>query len=162
MGAEGEYFRRDRATYQNVDQIDGLCWPNEFNVRMKGVRAAEALWIGTTNFADPVTNTTYPYKVVCIGKDAAYSGTEVFADELSLLGKFPHPNVYVDGVKASAIDYYDIVDREDNTLAADRVIMNRFHTSIGVSVTRKILSFSQQYNNNYYIYEWKRTAKIKC
>jgi hypothetical protein len=154
MGAEGEYFRRDRTTYTAVDQIDGLCWPNEFNIRMKGVKAAKALWIGTTNFADPVSNATYPYKVVCIGKDAAYSGTEVFADELSLVGKFLHPDVYVDNTRASARDFDDAVDEVDNTQVVDRVMLNRFHTSIGVSVTRKVLSFSQQYNNNYYIYEY--------
>jgi hypothetical protein len=154
MGAEPEYCRRLRATYLAVDQIDGLCWPNEFNVRMKGIKAGKALWIGATNFADPVSNTTYPYKVVCLGKDAIFSGTEIFADELSLLGKFPHPNVYVDGVSASARDYDDIIDNEDNSLPADRIMMNRFHTSLGVSVTRKILSFSQQYHNNYYIYEY--------
>jgi hypothetical protein len=154
MGAEPEYCRRLRATYIAVDQIDGLCWPNEFNIRMKGIKSGKALWIGTTDFADPVSNTTYQHKVVCIGKDAIYSGTEIFADELSLQGKFQHPSVYVDGVSASARDYDDIVDKEDNTLPADRVLINRFHTSIGISVTRKVLSFSQQYNNNYYIYEY--------
>jgi hypothetical protein len=154
MGAEGEYFRRDRTTYINVDQIDGLCWPNEFNVRMKGVKLAKSLWIGTTNFFDIDSNITYPYKVVCIGKDAAYSGTEVFADELTLVGKYPHPGVYVDNTSASARDDDDAVDKVDNAQNADRILMNRFHFSNGVSVTRKILSFSQQYNNNYYIYEY--------
>jgi hypothetical protein len=154
MGAEGEYFRRDRTTYIAVDQIDGLCWPNEFNVRMKGVKAAKTLWIGTTNFADPVSNATYQYKVVCIGKDAVYPGTEIFADGLDLLGKFLHPDVYVDNTRASARDFDDAVDVVDNAQVADRVMVNNFHTSIGVSVTRKILSFSQQYNNNYYIYEY--------
>jgi len=156
MGAEGEYFRRDRTTYISVDQIDGLCWPNEFNVRMKGVKAAKSLWIGTTNFADPVSKPAfpYPYKVICIGKDNAYPGTEIFADELSLLGKFQHPSVYVDNTSASVRDFDDAIDKEDNTQVADRVMVNRFHTTIGVSVTRKILSFSQQYHNNYYIYEY--------
>ena len=154
MGAEGEFQRRSRATYVNVDQIDGLCWPNEFNVRMKGVKCGKALWIGAKDFADPVSNITYPHKVICLGKDAIYSGTEDFADELSLLGQFQHPAVYVDGVSASTIDYYDILDKEDPTLPADRVMMNRFHTSLGISATRKVLAFSQQYNNNYYIYEY--------
>ena len=149
FGAEPEYCRRDRTTYLAVDQIDGLCWPNEFNIRMKGIKAAKALWIGTTNYADPVSNTTYPYKVVCIGKDAIFTGTEIFADNLLLNGKFPHPSVYVDGVSASARDFDDILDNEDNTLSADREIVNNFHTSIGISVTRKVLAFSQQYNNNY-------------
>jgi hypothetical protein len=154
MGAEIEFGRRDRVTYIAVDQIDGLCWPNEFNVRMKGVRAAKSLWIGTANYFDPDSNITYPYKVVCIGKDAVHSGTEIFADELSLIGKFPHPNIYVDNSSASARDFDDIIDVIDPTLVTDRIMVNNFHTSIGVSVTRKILSFSQQYNNNYYIYEY--------
>jgi hypothetical protein len=154
MGAEVEFGRRDRQTYIAVDQIDGLCWPNEFNIRMKGVKAAKALWIGTKNFLDPVSNANYQYKVVCAGKDAIYSGTEIFADELTLSGRFPHPNVYVDNARGSARDYDDNIDKTDNTQLADRVMINRFHTSIGVSVTRKVLSFSQQYNNNYYIYEY--------
>jgi hypothetical protein len=154
MGSEIEYGRRDRQTYIAVDQIDGLCWPNEFNVRMKGVKAAKALWIGTTNFTDPVSGARYPYKVVCAGKDRIMSGTEFFADELTLAGKFQHPSVYVDNTRASARDYDDIIDDEDNTLSADREMINRFHTSIGISVTRRILSFSQQYNNNYYVYEY--------
>ncbi len=154
MGAEIEYGRRDRQTYIAVDQIDGLCWPNEFNIRMKGVKAAKALWIGTTNFTDPVSGSTYAYKVVCAGKDRIMSGTEFFADELTLAGKFQHPGVFVDNARASARDYDDIIDEEDNTLTADREMINRFHTSVGISVTRRILSFSQQYNNNYYVYEY--------
>jgi hypothetical protein len=154
MGTEIEFGRRDRQTYIAVDQIDGLCWPNEFNVRMKGVKCAKALWIGTTNFRDPVSDTTYPYKVVCVGKDAVYSGTEIFADELTLHGKFPHPSVYVNGVSASARDEDDSVDYVDNSQIADRVLVNNFHTSVGISVTRRILSFTQQYNNNYFIYEY--------
>jgi len=154
MGAEGEYFRRDRLTFVNSDQIDGLCWPNEFNIRMKGVRVCKTLWIGSSNFTDPLSNATYPYKVVCIGKDAAYSGTEVFADEFSLEGKFLHPSVYVDNTRASARDFDDAVDKVDNTQVTDRIINNSFHLSNGVSVTRKILSFSQQYHNNYYIYDY--------
>lgn len=154
MGAEIEYGRRDRNTYVSVDQIDGLCWPNEFNVRMKGVKVSKSLWIGTTDFTDPVSGARYPYKVVCAGKDAVYSGTEIFADELTLAGKFQHPSVFVDNARASARDYDDIIDDEDNTQTADREMINRFHTSIGLSVTRRILSFSQQYNNNYYVYEY--------
>ena len=154
MGTEIEYGRRDRQTYLAVDQIDGLCWPNEFNVRMKGVRVGKSLWIGTTNFADPVSNSTYPYKVVCIGGRRAISGTEVIAEELSLLGKYPHPSVFVDNERASARDFDDMIDKEDNSLVTDRILFNKVHTSIGISVTRRVLSFAQQYHNNYYIYEY--------
>ena len=40
MGAEIEYGRRNRITFISVDQIDGLCWPNEFHIRMKGIKDA--------------------------------------------------------------------------------------------------------------------------
>jgi hypothetical protein len=154
FGDEGEYFRRDRATYVNQDQIDGLCWPNEYNIRMKGVKCSKALWIGTTDFVDPVTNITYPHKVVCDGPRAVFSGTEIFADSFYLIGKFNHPTVYVNNISASTRDNDDQVDVENNNIIPDRIIYNTFHTSIGISVTRKIIAFSQQYNDNYYIYEY--------
>ena len=34
------------------------------------------------------------------------------------------------------------------------MIINDVHTSMGVTISRKILSFSQQYHDNYYIYEY--------
>jgi hypothetical protein len=154
FGAEGEYCRRDRSTYVAQDQIDGMCWPNEYNIRMKGVKCSKALWIGTTNFADPVSNTTYPHKVVCDGPRAVFSGTEIIGDEFSMIGKFKHPIVYVNNASASARDNDDDVDVEDKDLLPDRMIFNTFHTSIGVTVTRKVLAFSQQYHDNYYVCEY--------
>lgn len=154
FGDEGEYFRRDRSTYVNQDQIDGLCWPNEYNTRMKGVKCSKALWIGTTNFADPVSNTTYAHKVVCDGPRAVFSGTEIFADDYYMKGKFDHPTVYVNNTPASYRDIDDEVDAEDAEQLSDRLLVTTFHTSMGISVTRKVLAFSQQYNDNYFIYEW--------
>jgi hypothetical protein len=42
------------------------------------------------------------------------------------------------------------------------MIINRFHTPIGISVTRKVYAFTQQYNDNYYIteYVFKNTGII--
>ena len=154
FGDEGEYFRRDRATYVNQDQIDGMCWPNEYNTRMKGIKCSKALWIGTSDFTDPVSNVTYTHKVVCDGPRAVFSGTEIFADDFYMKGKFNHPLVYVNNAPASYRDIDDEVDEEDNGILSDRLLVTTFHTSIGITVTRKILAFSQQYNDNYYIYEW--------
>ena len=154
FGAEGEYCRRDRATYVAQDQIDGMCWPNEYNIRMKGIKVSKGLWIGTTNFADPVSNTTYPHKVVCVGPRGVFSGTEITADEFSMIGRFKHPIVYVNNAGASARDNDDDVDVEDRELLPDRMIFNTFHTSIGVTVTRRVLAFSQQYHDNYYVCEY--------
>jgi len=160
VGAEGEYFRRDRTTYVAQDQIDGMLYPGEYNSRMKGYKISKALWFGTTNFSDPVTNVQYPYKVVSIGPAGVYMGTEIIADEsvgnvgIEMIGKFDHPTVYVDGTVASMIDFNDEVDVLDDNLPCDRIIINKFHTSLGLTVTRKIIAYSQQYNDNYYIYEY--------
>ena len=159
-GSEGEYFRRDRTTYVGQDQIDGMLYPGEYNNRMKGVKISKAFWLGTTNFLDPVTNTLYPHKVVSAGPAGVYMGTEIIADEslgnvgIKTIGKFDHPNVYVDNTSSSVIEFNDEVDEVDDALPSDRMIVNKFHTSIGITVTRKIIAYSQQYNDNYYIYEY--------
>ena len=152
-GAEIEYGRRGRTGFLTQDQLDGLNWPGEYTVN-KGVSTGKSLWIGTTDYLDPVTGKTYAHKVVNDGRINMYLGSEIFADELKLIGKTDHPSVYVDDARASDREYDDVVDKVDPTLPADRMIINRFHTSIGISVTRKIYAYSQQYNDNYYIYEY--------
>ena len=162
-GAEIEYGRRGRSQYVNVDQLDGLRWPGEY-IRNKGVNVGKSLWIGTTNFTDPVTGITYPYKVVCAGRLAMHLGTDIFADELTLIGKSDHPRVFVDDATATDLEFNDVVDKVDPSIPCDRILINRFHTSTGISVTRKVLDFVQQYNNNYFIYEYvfKNTGIINA
>jgi hypothetical protein len=41
----------------------------------------------------------------------------------------------------------------DATQAADRMIVNVVNTSIGITMTRKIMQFSQQYHDNYMIFD---------
>ena len=159
-GSEGEYFRRDRTTYVAQDQIDGMLYPGEYNNRMKGVKISKAFWLGTTNFLDPVSNVLYPHKIISAGPAGVYMGTEIIAEEsfgnvgIKMLGKFDHPNVYVDNTNSSVIEFNDEVDEIDDALPSDRILISKFHTSIGITVTRKIIAFSQQYHDNYYIYEY--------
>jgi len=40
------------------------------------------------------------------------------------------------------------------TLKADRMIYNVVNTSIGITETRKIYAFTNQYHNNYFIYDY--------
>ena len=160
-GAEIEYGRRGRAGFESVDQLDGLRWPAQFNYQ--DVNVGKSLWIGTTDFTDPVSGVTYGAKVVSDGRLFMNLGSEIFADEIKLIAKSPHPNVYVDYSRGSGIDYDDAVDEIDPNLPCDRMIYNTFHTAIGVSCTRKIYAFSQQYHDNYYIYEYvfKNTRCVK-
>ena len=152
-GAEIEYGRRGRAGFLPVDQLDGLNWPGQYTIN-KGVNVGKSLWIGTTNFADPVSSITYTYKVVNAGRLNMFLGTEIFADDISLVGRFEHPEVIVDDTRSSHLYNDDEVDEIDPNLPSDRMIVNHFHTSIGISVTRKVLAFTQQYHDNYYIYEY--------
>lgn len=152
-GVEIEYGRRSRSQL-TTDQLDGLNWPGEYTLN-KGVNVGKSLWIGTTNYTDPVTNTTYPYKVVSLGRLNLYINSDVFPVEFKLIGKFPHPMVLVDNTVATERELDDEVDEIDPTLPCDRMIYNKFHTSIGITVTRRVYAFTQQYHDNYYIYEYE-------
>jgi hypothetical protein len=158
--AEIEYGRRSR-TFLTTDQLDGLRWPGEY-VNNRGVNVGKAMWIGTTNFADPVDGVTYPYKVICAGRPEMHLNEEIWPVELTLIGRFDRPTVIVDGARASDIEYDDETDQIDPTIASDRMIVNRIHTPIGISVTRKVYVFTQQYHDNYFIYEYvfKNTSII--
>jgi len=159
-GAEIEYGRRSR-TFLATDQLDGLRWPGEY-VNNKGVNAGKSLWIGTTNFEDPVNGITYPYKVICAGRANMNLNSEIYPEDISLLAKFERPNILVNDLPASDIEFDDEVDNIDNTIPSDRMVVNTFHTPVGISVTRKILAFTQQYHDNYFIYEYvfKNTGLI--
>ena len=125
------------------------------------------LWIGTTNFADPSNGITYPYKVISLGRATLYSNSVVYPEEFRLIGRFNHPTVLVDDAIANDLDANDLnlgagEDKLDPTQPADRMIYNRANTPVGITIYRKVLSFTQQYNDNYYIYEYvfKNTGLI--
>lgn len=163
-GAEIEFGRRGRSGFVNVDQLDGLIWPSEY-INNKGVSASKALWIGTTNYTEEtgqLKGKVFPYKVICIGPREVYLGSDVYQEQLKLYGKFDHPQVLVDDVNASNREYDDEVDEINPDLPADRMLVNVVHTNIGITIKRRVLAFSQQYHDNYYIYEYifKNTGLI--
>ncbi|MBN1397332.1 MAG: hypothetical protein JXA06_04795 [Bacteroidetes bacterium] len=151
-GAEIEYGRRSRQFLQS-DQLDGLNWPGLYTTN-KGVNVGNALWIGTTNFADPVSNKTYPYKVVCDGRLFLYLNSEIYPEQIMEIGRYDHPQVLVDDVPASDRNYDDNVDQVDPNLPCDRMVITKIHTTIGIDVTRKVYVYTQQYHDNYFIYEY--------
>jgi len=155
-GAEIECGRFGRNN-PNQKQNDGLCWPAQYKFQDHNV--SKTLWIGTTNFIDPTNGVTYPYKVIDFGHYFMYINTEIYPEEFRLIGRFKHPIVTVDGAQASDLDSYDLdltggEDRIDPALPADRMIYNRVNTPIGITIYRKVLAFTQQYNDNYFIYEY--------
>jgi len=149
----GRFGRND----PNQQQNDGLRWPAQYKYQDHNV--GKTLWIGTTNFTDPANGVTYPFKVVDFGHYFMYLNTEIYPEEFRLIGRFNHPTVTVDGTPASDLDSNDLdlaggEDQLDPGLSADRMIFNRVNTPVGITVYRKVLAFTQQYNDNYYIYEY--------
>ena len=146
-GFEPEVWRRHLV----ADQQDGLIWPALFEYN--DIQAAKAMWIGAKDYNDPVMGNTFNYKVVHIGPRVMDESNEIFAQEFVLYGKENHPLVVVDGNLASHTVTMDDVGEVDPTLKADRKLHNVVNTAIGITITRDIYAFSQQYNDNYHIFD---------
>ncbi len=147
-GCEMEVGRRHLV----ADQQDGLIWPALFEYQ--DIQAAKGLWIGTKDFFDPIVGKTFDYKVVHLGPRVFDENNEFMPQKFEYYGKEPHPIVTVDGTLASQTVYRDELTDVDPTLKADRLLITEVNTSIGITMTRKIYAFSQQYHDNYFIFEF--------
>jgi hypothetical protein len=134
---------------------NSFSWPaqygdNQHTSRMKG------LWIGATNFYDPVEKKVKSVKVVGSGPryDATNQPLMIFPQSIKLIGKTAPPSVIVDYQNGAANSLYDVLDEIDPNLPCDRMIIIKFNTSMGVSVTKKVLAFTQQNHDNYIIYDY--------
>ena len=116
-------------TGQVSDQQDGLRYPAFY--RVQDNQAAKGLWLGAANFHDPVVNKDYEYKVVHAGPRHLDIENETIPVEMTMDGKYDHPNVFVDGDPATNLQYLDNVNNVDPSLPSDRRINNTVQTSIG-------------------------------
>ncbi|MBH09060.1 MAG: hypothetical protein CMG74_01685 [Candidatus Marinimicrobia bacterium] len=139
-------------TGQVSDQQDGLRWPAFY--RVQDNQAAKGLWLGAVNFHDPVVNKDYSYKVVHAGPRHLDIENETMPIDISMSGRYDHPNVFVDGDPASNLQYLDAVDEVDSGLPSDRKIVNKVQTSLGVEMIRTIYAFSHHEHQNYHIQEY--------
>jgi len=148
FGSEIEIGRTGSA----AEQCDGLRWPAQF--RYQDCQVAKAMWIGTTNYYDPIVNQTFPYKVVVVGPRNTDPIGQIMPVAMKMIGRFDHPTVLVDNVHATENRLNDLVDEIDLELAPDRMIVNVVNTSIGITMTRKMMAFAQQNHDNYFIYDY--------
>ena len=139
-------------TGQVSDQQDGLRYPAFY--RVQDNQAAKGLWLGAANFHDPVVNKDYEYKVVHAGPRHLDIENETIPVEMTMDGKYDHPNVIVDGDPATNLQYLDNVNNVDPSLPSDRRINNIVQTSIGVQMKRTIYAFSHPEHQNYHIQEY--------
>lgn len=133
-----------------------LAWEPQYDIN-QNVARMKGFWIGCKNFYDPVEKRQKTVKVIGSGPKAAADPNQIFPVEIKLIAKYPAPQVLVDDANASSIAAYDRWDELDPNLPCDRMIIIRFHTSIGITVTKKIMAFSQSNHSNYFIYEYTFT-----
>jgi hypothetical protein len=135
---------------------EGLTWPSDYLYQDNAV--IERTYIGCQNFTDSKNQHWDNYNV---GINTAYASTNVFPMVLKETAKFASPTVYVDGVDVSA-PYLGDVDSIDANQIADRIVTNIVNTSMGITMTRRVLGFSQQYHENYFIieYTFKNTGYV--
>jgi hypothetical protein len=142
------------------EQLDGLIWPAQFSYQNNLV--GKAMWIGTSNYFDRVLKATIPCKVIGAGPRAADPVIEIIPVSFAMYGRLLAPNVVVDDEVATDNASSDAVDAILDTLKCDRLIVNVMHSTIGITITRKTMAFSQQNHDNYYIteYVFKNTGII--
>jgi hypothetical protein len=135
---------------------EGLQWPADYNYSDNAV--IERQWIGCQNFTDARSQT---WENFCVAFTQAYAGTSVFPMMHTQTAKIDLPLVFVDGVDISAA-YRGELDELDPDQIPDRIVTNVVNTSMGVTMTRRILAFSQQYHDSYFIkeYTFKNTGYV--
>jgi hypothetical protein len=138
-------------------------WPAQYGIN-QNVTRMKGLWIGCKNFDDPVEGKIKSVKVIGAGPKAVATPDVIFPQEIKLVGKYPRPSVIVDEASASALEQYDLVDEYDENLPCDRMVLVRFNTSMGVSVTKKVMAFSQSDQGSYFIndYVFKNTGIVNA
>jgi hypothetical protein len=168
IGSLQTYFCEEGAEEESggLNDLDiTFCWPAAYGLVQSTMRA-RCMWLGCKDFYDTKVNTTFGYKVVASGpRDAEDQHNQVITppEEFKLIGKYKHPTVMVDNQFATVNTLYDVLDEDvDPDLPADRMIIITNHTSLGVTVTKKVYAFSHQDHDNYFIYDYvlTNTGKI--
>ncbi|MBO8130872.1 MAG: hypothetical protein H0Z29_05050 [Candidatus Marinimicrobia bacterium] len=144
-GCEPELF------YSN---INFLTWPTQYGTNQHTMRQ-KGLWIGARNFYDPIERRQKSVKVVGIGPRISDNLlTMIFPQYIKVIGRFKAPTVVVDDQIGNTNHLYDQVDGYDSNLPCDRMIINEVNTSMGVTIRRKIMSFTNPEHDDYFIYEY--------
>ncbi|MBN1540912.1 fibronectin [candidate division KSB1 bacterium] len=137
----------------------GLMWPAEYAETDNFVN--KRFWVSCRDFTD-IDNKYWPVKATALGETEDL--TQFWTDEFRQVAQFEPTRVYVDGVEISETTetYADMINEIDPTLAADRMVFSRVHTNIGLTIERRVYVFSQQYHDNYFIYDYvfKNTGNI--
>ncbi len=132
-----------------------LAWPAQYGDDQYATRA-KSVWMGATDFYDPVEKKTKSVKVIGSGPryDTDNQASMIFSTSIKLIGREEPPKVIVDNQSGSSNSLYDVLDEVDPNLPSDRMVVIRYNTSMGVSVTKKVLGFVQQNHDSYFIHDY--------
>jgi hypothetical protein len=142
-----EAWGAERGHDANLSMYVGMQWPAWYNATDNFV--IDRQFIACRNFTDK----SGEVKPFMSSKFHTTSSTnQLIPMVLSQTGKYPYTEISVDGTA----QYYDdfLNGNIDEDQIADRIVTNIIYTGLGLKMTRKILAFSQQYNDNYFIYEY--------
>jgi hypothetical protein len=134
---------------------DFLSWPAQYGDNQYCTRA-KGMWMGATNFRDPVEGKVKSVKVIGIGPryDPANVPLMIFSSSIQLIAREKPPTIYVDLQNGTSNSLYDTPDEINPALPCDRMIVIHYNTSMGVSVTKKVLAFTQQNHDSYFIHDF--------
>jgi len=127
---------------------EGLIWPADYPFQDNAV--IKRTWLAFDDFVDENGKAWDKYGLYF---SADYVDQSMFPVELSQKTKFELPKVYVDGNDVNSI-YTDEYDEVVPDLKADRIVTNVVNTTSGLTMSRTIYAFSQQYHDNYFIKEY--------
>lgn len=132
----------------NNNYYEGLQWPAWYPYQDNAV--IERFWFGVKDFVDANGHNWGTY---AIHSTAGYVGNSLFPVKHDQTAKFEPPAVIVDGINVTAHHLQQIDDYDPDQIP-DRIVTNIVNTSMGLTVTRRILAFSQQYHDSYHILEY--------
>jgi hypothetical protein len=134
-----------------ADQQDGLQWPAWYSYQ--DCQAAKGLWIGVKDWTD-ATGSLWDHKIVHVGPRVRGTG-EFIPMSFEMVSKYTPPYVEADFSMTEGKTVEN--DRVDPTQKADRMVLTTVNTAIGVTMERKVMQFSNQFHDNYHIYEFTFT-----
>ena len=148
-------FGAERAWNANAGIYEGMQWPAYYSKTDNSV--IDRNWIACKDFTDE-NGIDLSYKGVYFTSN--FSPNYLYAMSLSQTAKFLPPSILVDGINCTKS--YEIENIHNSDLPFDRILTNVMNTSMGITVTRKVYVFSQQYHDNYFIveYTYENTGNI--
>ncbi len=147
---ELQNYYHSGGTKVHVGGCHGMAYPS-WNYRECG-QTGSAKWWATSDFEDE-NGQTWAHKISHIGYRATGAG-EVFPQQLETISKLePEPQVFVDGLQS--FKYPTNYTGYDSGMNADAKVVNVINTEVGITLTRTVRAFSNEYHDNYHIIDFK-------